>query len=548
MKAWVPSDKRLKMAAKTVRADASQAQVLLDALAAFRKGDVSARVPAGRRGAAREVAAAVNFILDSNEKLSKGFDQSSTGRTRQLLKQSEAIGAELKRANEELQKQTELLEQAKKALEEKAEQLTLASRYKSEFLANMSHELRTPLHNLLILSKTLAENPDGNLTAKQVKFADTIHTSGTDLLALINDILDLSKIESGKMEVDLHDLRLGDLEEYCAKAFRHVAEGKGIDFAVELGDGLAGQVMYTDAKWLQQVMKNLLSNALKFTERGSVKLTIDRAAGGWSASHPILSRAASVLAFAVSDTGIGIAADKQRIIFEAFQQADGTTSRKFGGTGLGLSISRELTRLLGGEIRLQSTPGEGSTFTLYLPEVFVAQAPPDEEAVEEPAILERIVAPAMEPIETRMLEQMRDAGAELAGRTILIVDSDVRNLFILTSLLEDFQLNVLRAENGREAIALLQDNPRIDLVLLDVMIPDESGYETLRAIRQLPWLGSLPVIAVNGKARSEGRSKCMKAGASECLEKPIDLEELFLSLRVWIGRRGKLTTIAARGF
>ena len=227
----------------------------------------------------------------------------------------------------------------------------------------MSHELRTPLNNLLILARMLSENSDKNLTPKQVKFAETIHTSGTDLLALISDILDLSKIESGKMDVEVGGVRFTELQDYCSKTFRHVAEGKGLDFTIEIGASLSTEVIHTDAKRLQQVLKNLLSNALKFTEHGSVRLMVDRAAGGWSPSHTILSRAKSVIAFSVADTGIGIQSDKQRIIFEAFQQADGTTSRKYGGTGLGLSISRELARLLGGEIRLQSAPGVGSTFT-----------------------------------------------------------------------------------------------------------------------------------------------------------------------------------------
>ena len=255
----------------------------------------------------------------------------------------------------------------------------------------MSHELRTPLNNLLILARMLSENSDKNLTSKQVKFAETIHTSGTDLLALISDILDLSKIESGKMDVDIGGVRFAELQDYCSKTFRHVADGKGLDFTIDLGGSLWTEIMHTDAKRLQQVLKNLLSNALKFTEQGSVRLTIDRAAEGWTPNHMILGRAKSVIAFSVADTGIGIQSDKQRIIFEAFQQADGTTSRKYGGTGLGLSISRELARLLGGEIRLQSAPGVGSTFTLYLPQTYVTPAqPPKSEALKTtPVLLEQ---------------------------------------------------------------------------------------------------------------------------------------------------------------
>src|SRR5580658_10167978 len=306
----------------------------------------------------------------------------ATMRTEQLLNKSQALAEQLQKTNAELEEKASLLaeqknevetknrevEQAKAALEEKAEQLSLTSKYKSEFLANMSHELRTPLNNLLILAQMLAENAETTLTAKQVKYAETIHSSGTDLLALINDILDLSKIESGKMDIEIGSMRFAEVRDFCSRTFRHVADGKGLEFSVEVGESLTSDNIISDAKRLQQVLKNLLSNALKFTEHGSVRLRVERATSGWSPNHTILNRVKSVIAFSVSDTGIGIPQDKQRIIFEAFQQADGTTSRKYGGTGLGLSISRELTRLLGGEIRLQSAPGTGSTFTLYLPQ------------------------------------------------------------------------------------------------------------------------------------------------------------------------------------
>ena len=314
----------------------------------------------------------------------------ATMRTEQLLNKSQALAEQLQKTNAELEEKASLLaeqknevetknrevEQAKAALEEKAEQLSLTSKYKSEFLANMSHELRTPLNNLLILAQMLAENTDSTLTSKQVKYAETIHSSGTDLLALINDILDLSKIESGKMDVEVGSVRYSEVRDFCLRTFRHVADGKGLEFSIELEESLPAETIITDAKRLQQVLKNLLSNALKFTEHGTVRLRVERAGSGWSPNHPVLNRVKSVIAFSVTDTGIGIPQEKQRIIFEAFQQADGTTSRKYGGTGLGLSISRELTRLLGGEIRLQSAPGVGSTFTLYLPQTYVAQVAP----------------------------------------------------------------------------------------------------------------------------------------------------------------------------
>jgi len=768
----------------------------------------------------------------------------ATMRTEQLLQQSQALAEELRSqqlqlrtTNAELQEKAQLLaeqktevetknlevEQAKKALEEKAEQLSLTSKYKSEFLANMSHELRTPLNNLLILARMLSENSEKNLTTKQVKFAETIHTSGTDLLALISDILDLSKIESGKMDLDIGGVRFTELQDYCTKTFRHVAEGKGLDFGIGLGSGLASdmasEIMHTDTKRLQQVLKNLLSNALKFTEHGSVHLTIDRAASGWSHGHTILSRAKSVIAFTVTDSGIGIQADKQRIIFEAFQQADGTTSRKYGGTGLGLSISRELARLLGGEIRLQSAPGVGSTFTLYLPQTYIApaQAPKSEalsitpieldkvagaaagdevdlilssplehedlteelvldddrnliqagdtvlliieddltfarilvdlghdhdlkalvalrgssaislarefkpgaitlditlpdvagwtildrlkhdpatrhipvhiisgdedrrrglalgamtylekaaakdslvdafDTIEEStrrrvkkllvvclddterrsmtetleasdvevlavqtqgealaavkeqyldgivihlqldgigvvALVEEIqncLSPHIPPIilltthglapdelrefarasrisrvkvaqslerlldesvlllhrpetsltreQCRVLEHIRKTDPTLVGKTILVVDDDVRNIFALTSLLEEHNMNVLHAENGRAGIELLRRSPTIDLVLMDIMMPEMDGYETMSAIRKIPEFRTLPIVALTAKAMKGDRAKCLDAGASDYITKPVDLDQLFSVLRVCVG-------------
>src|ERR671931_123872 len=287
---------------------------------------------------------------------------------------------ELQQTNEELEEKAQLLEEqnrrieiknreielARRALEEKAEQLALSSRYKSEFLANMSHELRTPLNSLLILSKLLADNPDENLSEKQIEFANTIYSAGSDLLSLINDILDLSKVEAGRMEVNVSDVKLSDVREFVERSFRPVAEDKRLDFEIEVHGANVPPTLETDEQRLQQVLRNLLSNAFKFTERGGVKLRIAVAEGRQFAGEA-LSRADAVLEFAVQDTGTGIPHDKLRLIFEAFQQADGTTSRRYGGTGLGLSISREIARLLGGEIHVESSVGEGSTFTLYLP-------------------------------------------------------------------------------------------------------------------------------------------------------------------------------------
>ena len=316
-------------------------------------------------------------------------------RTEDLLKQSQSLARELQSGQEKLQqtnaeledkakllaeqnveveRKNKEVEQARQALEEKAKQLSLTSKYKSEFLANMSHELRTPLNSLLILSDQLSKNGEGNLTGRQVDFAKTIHSSGNDLLGLINDILDLSKIESGTVIVDVGDITFRDLHDYVDRTFRHVAESKKLDFAVNADASLPREV-HTDAKRLQQILKNLLSNAFKFTDKGSVTLDIQTVTSGWNQENQMLTRAKSVIAFSVRDTGIGIPAEKQAIIFEAFQQADGSTSRKYGGTGLGLAISRELAQLLGGEIRLTSDPGAGSTFTLYLPQAYAPVKP-----------------------------------------------------------------------------------------------------------------------------------------------------------------------------
>jgi len=682
----------------------------------------------------------------------------------------------------------------------------------------MSHELRTPLNNLLILARMLAKNVEGNLSSKQVKSAETIHSSGTDLLSLINDILDLSKIESGKMDVDVANVRFSELEDYCQRTFRHVAEGKGLELTIEVDPLVSSELVRTDVKRLQQVLKNLLSNALKFTEAGAVRLEMKRALKGWTLTHPVLSRAKSVIGFSVIDTGIGIPPEKQRIIFEAFQQADGTTSRRYGGTGLGLSISRELARLLGGEIKLRSTVGKGSVFTLFLPQVYAAavprlewqhEAPAQSEAVtqletggeavtatplsltdalaEEELVIEddrdqirpddqpllvveddatfarilvdlaharglktlvalrggaaislaqqfkpgavtldvrlpdmtgwtlldrlkhnpatrhipvhvisahennkggyalgaasclakpaskdaveeafnvvqgsmehrvrrllvistdevrvseirrAIAGPDLEISITDTLEMMPTVAGErldgividldlrgadplelvesvqnyfrspappimligsqslsesrattirhlsrnsavryapsvndllaetvtllhrneaelseeqrtilenvlqtdplLSGKTVLVVDDDLRNIFALTSLLEQKNLKVLHAENGRAGIEALQANRNVDIVLMDIMMPEMDGYETTRAIRRMPDFAALPIIALTAKAMKGDRDKCLQAGASDYVAKPVDVEQLLSAMRVWIARQ-----------
>jgi HAMP domain-containing protein/signal transduction histidine kinase/CheY-like chemotaxis protein len=483
----------------------------------------------------------------------------ATMRTEQLLKQSQALAEQLQKTNAELEEKAHLLaeqknevetknrevEQAKAALEEKAEQLSLTSKYKSEFLANMSHELRTPLNNLLILAQMLAENSESTLTPKQVKYAETIHSSGTDLLALINDILDLSKIESGKMDVEIGSMRFSEVRDFCSRTFRHVADGKGLEFSLEVGENLASETIISDAKRLQQVLKNLLSNALKFTEHGSVKLRVERAASGWSPSHTVLSRVKSVIAFSVSDTGIGIPQDKQRIIFEAFQQADGTTSRKYGGTGLGLSISRELTRLLGGEIRLQSTPGVGSTFTLYLPQTYVAQAtlgkpetrvlPADGSwrtvmAVESAASVDDsglgIILPPPTQSPTAVVHDIEiDDDRHLiqpGDSVLLIVEDDVTFARILVDLAHDRGIRALVALRGATALPLAREfNP--GAITLDITLPDMAGWTILDRLKHDPSTRHIPVHVITG---DEDRRRGLALGAMTYLEKSVTKDAL----------------------
>src|SRR5207253_2983986 len=314
-------------------------------------------------------------LKDSNARLER--QAASLRSSEELMKKQQE---ELKQSNEELEeKARELTDQkaavdaknreielAKLAMQERAEQLAVTSKYKSEFMVNMSHELRTPLNSLLLLAEMLAENPERNLSDKQAEFARTIYASGCDRQSLINDILDMAKIESGTITLDPTDISFTDLQEYVERIFIPVAQNKGLAFTTELGSDLPAN-MYTDCKRLEQVLRNLLSNAFKFTERGSVHWKVEVARAGWSLDHDVLNKAETVITFSVRDTGIGISPDKLKIIFEPFQQADTGTSRKYGGTGLGLSISREIAWLLGGEIGVASAPGSGSTFTLYLP-------------------------------------------------------------------------------------------------------------------------------------------------------------------------------------
>jgi CheY-like chemotaxis protein/signal transduction histidine kinase/HAMP domain-containing protein len=738
--------------------------------------------------------------LKASEELLKSQQEELQQTNAELEEKAELLSVQ----NKEVERKNQEIEQARQSLEEKAAQLALSSKYKSEFLANMSHELRTPLNSLLILAKLLADNVEGNLTDKQIEYSRTIYSAGNDLLSLINDILDLAKIESGTITIDINQILFSELNEHIDRTFGQVAIDKELGFIVEFSPELPKSI-YTDGKRLQQVLKNLLSNAFKFTERGEVRLRVFIANSGWSRDNEKLNRASTVLGFAISDTGIGIAPEKQKIIFEAFQQADGTTSRKYGGTGLGLSISREIAHLLNGEITLTSRVGEGSTFTLYLPQARSGEketlkqeqretsctTPPlstslspshhtprpnpviddrdniqrgerilliieddinfarilldmarqqefkvivadngntglalaqqfqpsaiildiglpeidgwtildrlkhdpscrhipvhimsvdegkqrslqlgamaylqkpisgealhqalskikdfvdrrvknllivEDDATQRQSIIELIgnsdvattaVASGSEALtaiaqnhydcvvldlglpdmsgfelieqiknspkgemlpiivytgkeisaaqETKLrrmaqtiilkdvrsperlldetalflhrvqanlpapkrqiLEQLQSTDPVLAGKKVLIVDDDLRNVFALTSMLERYNMQVLFAENGRDGIAVLQDNPDVNLVLMDIMMPEMDGYETTRLIRQNQQFKPLPIIALTAKAMSGDRDKCIEAGASDYITKPVDSEQLLSLMRVWL--------------
>ena len=611
----------------------------------------------------------------------------ATMRTEELLKESQSLTQELQarqtelttkqkelaNTNEELQEKAQLLEyekrqveeknfeidMARRAIEEKAEQLALTSKYKSEFLANMSHELRTPLNSLLILSKVLNDNEEGNLNQKQTEFAKTIHSAGSDLLNLINDILDLSKIESGTVSIELDEMPLSTLRQHVERTFRQLASQKGLEFEVSFAENLPSAII-TDEQRLQQILLNLLSNAFKFTSEGKVDLEVRMAESGWNIAHPVLGDLDCALAISVSDTGIGIPADKQKLIFEAFQQADGTTSRKYGGTGLGLSISREIAGLLGGELTVSSVPKEGSTFTLFLPLEGYKAARHDEPRTEQDqiqkpngvvpiteedsrqtspggpfilivaddaALAESLTVTAREagfsvlvassgaaaismvrrstpsailidptcgdmrgrvvldflrnspetravpihllcdddandsdlpdlPIWARdeagfpdlfraLSDGIRKNGdaesdsisrgenaEDLTDRSILIVDDDVRNIFSLASVLEARGASVIYAERGADGIEMLRAKSGIDAALIDIMMPEMDGYETMRRIRGDEAIASVPLIAVTAKAMQGDRQKCLDAGADDYISKPVDVDLLMSILRV----------------
>ncbi len=457
--------------------------------------------------------------------------------TEGLLKQSQQLATELQTQQRELQQTNEQLEQkaqqleernvevegknqeieqARRALEEKATELALTSKYKSEFLANMSHELRTPLNSILILGQQLSDNPDGNLSGKQVEFAKTIHGAGTDLLNLISDILDLSKIESGTVSVDAEEIFINNLLEMMSRPFRHEAENRNLSYLVEIGDDVPRSVI-TDSKRLQQILKNLLSNAFKFTAEGGVTLRVTAATEGWSSDHPSLQHAPSVIAFEVSDTGIGILPEKQRIIFEAFQQADASTSRKYGGTGLGLAISRELANLLGGEIQLRSTPGIGSTFTLFLPLTYVG-ASTALKSVPAPTNVVQLAEAAAAWRGEKVAEQMDDDRGviEPGDVVLLIIEDDAHYARVLVDLARDNGFKVLVASRGSDALDLAHEF-KPAAISLDIFLPDMLGWTVLSHLKQSAATRHIPVQIIS---LDEDRQHGLARGAFAFMTKP----------------------------
>ncbi len=486
----------------------------------------------------------------------------SRAMTEELQAQSEELqtqSEELQTQSEELQMQTEELTQIneqleertkdaetktaeleiiRKELEEKAEQLLLHSNYKSEFLANMSHELRTPLNSILILSEMLSENGKGRLTEEEMEFAKVIHSSGEDLLSLINDILDLSKVEAGKLEVLFEEVNLNELPNNMERTFQPVAQSKNLEFKVWKDDNVP-DLFYTDEKRFQQILKNLLSNAFKFTEAGLVELVIKRV-DKEKQTREMKKTSEEWIQFSVKDTGIGIPPEKHEFIFESFQQADGATVRKYGGTGLGLSICREFAKLLGGWITLESTVGEGSIFTLVIPSL------PDGLDIEQQLNLE-IPEVAVTTVEEDLIvtkiptpEKLEDIQLHpedtdvFENKNILIVDDDHRNIYALKTALERRGMNILVARDGLECLDVMQSNEEIDIVLMDIMMPNMDGFETMSKIRNDLQMTDIPIIALTAKAMKNDRDKCLEAGASDYISKPLNLDQLFSVLRVWL--------------
>jgi signal transduction histidine kinase/HAMP domain-containing protein/ActR/RegA family two-component response regulator len=453
-------------------------------------------------------------------------------RTEQLLQQLQGSNVELDKRRRELEDRAQQLEsrnreiaQASASLEAKSQELARVSQYKSQFLTNMSHEIRTPLNSMMILAQMLSANEEHRLSDKQQEWATTIHSAGRDLLALINQILDLSKVEAGRIEMHVEPCSIRALAEFVERTFRPVAIQRGLELSVDIAAGTPATVL-TDRQLLEQILKNLLANACKFTEHGRVELRIERGRPKtWKSAA--LARAPSVIELVVVDTGIGIPFDQQERIFEAFQQADPSITRRYGGTGLGLTISREYARLLGGEIVVQSTPGSGSAFTLVLP-LFTSEgggAAPPPPAVTTPESNE---PPPAAPSSARSLfgTLPPEEAAALDGRKVLVVEDDARNMYAVAAVLERFKVKVIAASNAREAFAKLREHPDVGVVLMDVMMPEMDGYRATREIHAMPDFAELPVVALTAKASESDRAQCLDAGCADYMVKPADTRQL----------------------
>lgn len=481
-----------------------------------------------------EVVQLLNESRAMSEELQAQTEELQT-QSEELQTQSEELQAqteELTNINEQLEERTREAEEktaeleiTKSDLERNAEELIQSSKYKSEFLANMSHELRTPLNSILILSEMLAENAKAENQEEDEEFARVINSSGKDLLNLINDILDLSKIEAGKLEMIYEEVNINELPLYLKQSFTHFSNDKDVVFNVVKEDDVA-DVIHTDHKRFQQILKNLLSNAFKFTEHGSVNVHL---------YNPSLTKeqqriSEQWLAISVTDTGIGIPKEKHELIFESFQQADGATVRKYGGTGLGLSICKEFAQLLGGTITLDSTEGEGSTFTLYIPSL-------------QTGLPNNVEMPAESIFEVPSVEETPDATQTdmpaiveenfFKNKRVLIVDDDERNIFALEKTLQQHGMIVDSVRNGRECLNFIEKDRHVDVILMDIMMPELDGYDTMQILREDMNI-ELPIIALTAKAMKSDREKCIAAGATDYISKPLNLEQLFSVLRVWL--------------
>jgi len=438
-------------------------------------------------------------------------------RTEELLKQSQSLASELSAQQEELRRANDELHDKGRSLEEKAEQLTLTSKYKSEFLANMSHELRTPLNSLLILAQQLFENPEGNLTEKQRRYAKTIHSCGDDLIQLINDILDLSKIESGVISADVMPVNFKEIASFAESTFKPISEAKNLKFEILLEEGLP-EVLETDMQRLNQILKNLLSNAFKFTEKGGVKLEIFRP--GQRHENP-LPDADSVIAFSIIDTGIGISKNTQGIIFEAFQQAEGSTSRKYGGTGLGLSISKGFAELLGGTITVGSELGKGSVFTLYLPLKYKEEpASVALYSVKEPHSAAHLRTTLLDTAELVIDDDRHNISAE--DKVLLVIEDDLRFTKIVIDKAHDYGLKVIVAISYLEIFDSIQKYNPI-AITLDVNMPESNGWKILKLLKSDLNLRHIPVHLISGE---DNKVMALKLGAKSFSLKPLSNNSL----------------------